>query len=54
MAWRTGRRVGRAPGFDLSGGLAKLDSAMHDWIGVIAYWLSGRASELLPGPMPVR
>ena len=27
-----------------------LDAASHEWIGLIAYWLSGKTSELLPGP----
>jgi len=28
-----------------------LDFATHEWIGLIAYWLTGRTSELLPGPV---
>lgn len=54
VSWRTGRRVGLTLGFDLSSGLAKLDSATREWIGLVAYWLTGRTSELLPGPMPAR
>lgn len=31
-------------------GLARTDNAVHEWLGLLAYWLSGRTSELLPGP----
>lgn len=31
-------------------GLAGLDTATHEWIGLFAYWVSGRTSALLPGP----
>jgi uncharacterized SAM-binding protein YcdF (DUF218 family) len=30
--------------------LSRADKAVHEWIGLLAYWLSGRTSELLPGP----
>jgi uncharacterized SAM-binding protein YcdF (DUF218 family) len=30
--------------------LARLDSAAYEWIGLLAYWLTGRTSELLPAP----
>jgi uncharacterized SAM-binding protein YcdF (DUF218 family) len=33
-----------------SEGLARLDSAAYEWIGLLAYWLTGRTSELLPAP----
>ena len=35
----------------LSGGLSRTDTAVHEWIGLIAYRLTGRSSELLPGPV---
>jgi len=34
----------------LSLGLARSDAAVHEWIGLVAYWLTGRSSSLLPGP----
>ena len=34
----------------MSWGLVHTDVAAHEWIGLIAYWLTGRSSELFPGP----
>jgi uncharacterized SAM-binding protein YcdF (DUF218 family) len=49
--WRTRGWSDAAEPFDqLSSGLARTDAATHEWVGLIAYWLSGRSSELLPGP----
>ena len=50
VAWRTRARVSLMPGQVMSTGLDKFDRAVHEWIGLIAYWLTGRTSELLPGP----
>ena len=36
----------------LSGGLSHTDSALHEWVGLIAYRITGRTSELFPGPLP--
>lgn len=30
--------------------LARLDSAAYEWIGLLAYWMTDRSSELLPAP----
>lgn len=34
----------------LSEGLNKLDNAAHEWVGLFAYWMSGRSNALFPGP----
>jgi uncharacterized SAM-binding protein YcdF (DUF218 family) len=34
----------------LSAGLNRTDVAAHEWAGLLAYWLSGRSSALLPSP----
>jgi uncharacterized SAM-binding protein YcdF (DUF218 family) len=31
-------------------GLRRTDLAVHEWIGLLAYWLTGRSSELFPAP----
>jgi uncharacterized SAM-binding protein YcdF (DUF218 family) len=31
-------------------GLERLDLGVREWIGLVGYWLTGRTSELLPGP----
>jgi uncharacterized SAM-binding protein YcdF (DUF218 family) len=36
----------------LSGALRQMDTALHEWIGLIAYRLTGKSSALLPGPLP--
>ncbi len=35
---------------DFSKGLAQLDSAASEWLGLVGYWLTGKTSELLPSP----
>jgi uncharacterized SAM-binding protein YcdF (DUF218 family) len=34
----------------MSDGLARADSAIHEWTGLIGYWVTGHSSELFPGP----
>jgi uncharacterized SAM-binding protein YcdF (DUF218 family) len=34
----------------LAGGLAMTDYAAHEWVGLAAYWLTGKTSELFPRP----
>ncbi len=36
--------------FGISGNLARLDSAANEWLGLLAYWLTGRTSALWPAP----
>jgi uncharacterized SAM-binding protein YcdF (DUF218 family) len=52
VSWHTRKQVSLRPGPVFSYGLARLDIATHEWIGLLTYWLTGRTSELLPGPMP--
>jgi uncharacterized SAM-binding protein YcdF (DUF218 family) len=33
-----------------AGGLHAIDNASHEWVGMLIYWLTGRTSELFPGP----
>jgi uncharacterized SAM-binding protein YcdF (DUF218 family) len=48
--WTSGRRVGLSPPNALSVGLGRLDTAVHEWVGLIVYWITGRTSALLPDP----
>lgn len=38
------------PTFDFAGGLASLSHALHNWVGLLFYWFTGRTDALLPGP----
>ena len=33
-------------------GLANLDAGAREWMGLVAYRISGKTSEFFPGPMP--
>lgn len=49
--WRTAGPQDAAVPFDrLSAGLARTDAAAREWVGLVAYWLTGRTSALLPAP----
>lgn len=43
---RDSYRIFEAP----SEGLRRLELAVHEWIGLITYWMLGRSDELFPGP----
>jgi hypothetical protein len=34
---------------DVASGLRRTDTATREWIGLMAYWLTGRSAELFPG-----
>jgi uncharacterized SAM-binding protein YcdF (DUF218 family) len=34
----------------LGDGIRRTDTAVREWVGLVVYWLSGRSSELFPGP----
>ena len=38
--------------FEVSTNLVRVDVAVHEWLGLIAYWLTGRTDALVPGPEP--
>lgn len=49
--WRTRGAADLATPFgSLAAGLARTDVAAREWIGLLAYWISGRTSALFPGP----
>jgi uncharacterized SAM-binding protein YcdF (DUF218 family) len=49
--WRTrGSEDLARPFRAASDGLKRTDTAAHEWIGLLVYWLSGRSSELFPAP----
>jgi uncharacterized SAM-binding protein YcdF (DUF218 family) len=49
--WRTrGLRDLASPFGTVSAGLARTDVAVREWVGLVTYRLTGRMSELFPGP----
>ncbi|HEY7297195.1 MAG TPA: YdcF family protein [Xanthobacteraceae bacterium] len=49
--WRTrGPEDFASPFANLADGLSRTDTAVHEWVGLAVYWLTGRTSELFPGP----
>jgi uncharacterized SAM-binding protein YcdF (DUF218 family) len=52
--WRTrGWRDAWQPFDRVSAGVSRADVAIHEWIGLVVYWLTGRSSELFPGPRAI-
>lgn len=50
--WRTRGTVDTFRPFPTMGdGLRRTDTAMREWIGLAAYWVTGQTSELFPGPV---
>jgi uncharacterized SAM-binding protein YcdF (DUF218 family) len=39
-----------SPFWEGPAGLARFDTAAKEWIGLLAYWLSGRSDSLWPAP----
>jgi uncharacterized SAM-binding protein YcdF (DUF218 family) len=35
-------------------GLGRIDTATREWVGLVAYWATGKTSELFPGPAQTR
>jgi uncharacterized SAM-binding protein YcdF (DUF218 family) len=48
--WRTGRNAGPGAPSAFGDALARFDSAAYEWIGLVAYWATGKTSELFPSP----
>lgn len=49
--WRTrGWMDATTPFNKLSAGLARTDVAVHEWTGLLVYWMTGRSSALFPAP----
>ena len=40
----------KRPFFQVSEGLRRVDTAAREWVGLLAYWLTGRSSALFPAP----
>jgi uncharacterized SAM-binding protein YcdF (DUF218 family) len=51
VGWNTGRTLDPMLSRTLARGLARLDAAAHEWIGLFAYWLTGKTTEFLPSPL---
>jgi uncharacterized SAM-binding protein YcdF (DUF218 family) len=49
--WRTaGTEDALRPFATLGDGLRRTDTAVREWVGLAAYWLTGKTSQLFPGP----
>ena len=49
--WRLGARTERLTLSTVAGdGFTRSDLAVREWMGVIAYWATGKIDDLLPGP----
>jgi len=42
------------PTFQLTGGLGNAGTALHEWLGLTFYYLTGRTSALYPAPKPAQ
>ena len=51
--WRVGGRADILTLSSLSSeGLDRVDTGIREWIGLAAYWISGKTREFFPGPDP--
>jgi uncharacterized SAM-binding protein YcdF (DUF218 family) len=48
--WHTRPRLRLSLSRQFSGGLAGFDGAVHEWLGLLVYRISGRTTALFPGP----
>ena len=50
--WRTGGNDDALRPFSTVGdGLRRTDTAVREWVGLLAYWLMGMSSALFPAPI---
>lgn len=38
------------PTFDIAWGLSRFDGGLREWVGLAAYWMTGKTDALFPGP----
>jgi uncharacterized SAM-binding protein YcdF (DUF218 family) len=50
VGWLTGANADVTPSTIFSSGLTRFDNAVREWIGLFAYWLTGKTAEFLPAP----
>lgn len=51
--WRTrGTSDALRPFESVGQGIERSDTAMHEWVGLLVYWLTGRIDTIFPGPEP--
>jgi uncharacterized SAM-binding protein YcdF (DUF218 family) len=50
VAWHTDVAYNFTPSLGIGWGLVRLDSVANEYIGLVAYWLTGRSSSLWPAP----
>ena len=50
VGWRTIKSIDFRADRTVGDALKRLDTAAYEWIGLLAYWLTGKTSALLPSP----
>jgi uncharacterized SAM-binding protein YcdF (DUF218 family) len=49
--WRTRGPIDVLEPFpSLGAGLSRTDTAVHEWVGLFAYWITGKTAQLFPAP----
>ncbi|MCP5349138.1 MAG: YdcF family protein [Gammaproteobacteria bacterium] len=48
--YRTFAEPGFRPGLSLTGSLETVETALHEWVGLLAYRVTGKTDRLFPGP----
>jgi uncharacterized SAM-binding protein YcdF (DUF218 family) len=50
VGWVVGSQPGYGPNLNIIGNLARLDAATYEWVGLLAYWVTGKTPALFPAP----